>query len=94
MENRFEYKTKNLLLTNGILYFVVGILSTFSKEAYSWLAFLWWFGSIIWTYRYWSYRKHGFLNIDKTTIQINHANWKGIERINFEDIFNSINKET
>lgn len=76
----------NLLLTNGILFFVTGVLFASSKGMQDWQPYVWWAGSIIWTYRYLSYRKHGFLRVDSSTIQINHANWKGREVIHKQNI--------
>lgn len=86
MKNKFEYKMNNLLLTNGLLSLITGIQFAISKGIHNWQSCLWWVGSIIWTYRYISYRKHGYLKIDALAIQINHANWKGLIKINKKDI--------
>jgi len=86
MKNRFEYRINNLLLTNGILFLIAGIVFASSKGIQNWQPYAWWFGSIIWIYRYFSYQINGFLRIDSSQIQINHANWKGIEKINEADI--------
>jgi hypothetical protein len=86
MENRFEYRMNNILLTNGIFFLITGVLFATSKGMQNWQPYVWWAGSVIWTYRYFSYRKHGFLRVDSSAIQINHANWKGLEKINKTEI--------
>lgn len=86
MKNRFEYRFNNLWLTNGILFLIIGILFATSKGMHNWQPYVWWAGSVIWTYRYLSYRKYGYLKVDSSAIQINHANLKGLEVINKMDI--------
>ncbi len=76
----------NILLINGILFLITGVLYATSKGMQNWQPYVWWAGSVIWNYRYFSYRKLGFLRVDSSAIQINHANWKGLEKINKTDI--------
>ncbi len=76
----------NILLTNGILFLIVGVLYATSKGMKNWQAYVWWAGSAIWTYRYFSYRNNGFLMIDSFAVQINHSIWKGTEKISKTDI--------
>ena len=87
--NNFKKKYQgrtNLLLFNAIAYFLLGITFFFSEFFVNYLAFIWWGGSLLWAYRYRSLSKKGYIKIFENQISINHANWKGVEDIEFDII--------
>ncbi|WP_338793242.1 hypothetical protein [Bernardetia sp. MNP-M8] len=75
MNEKFKYRHNNLSLINGILFFFTGIIYAWSKSLYDWQPYVWWLGSIGWSYKYFSYHEY-FLLIDDEKISINRGLWK------------------
>ncbi|MFD1552965.1 hypothetical protein [Putridiphycobacter roseus] len=86
MEREFEFRRKNLLLAVGILFVLTGFLGWRNAGLQSILPYVWWIGGLIWIYRYWSFYRNGFLKVNEQMIQLNFANFRGIQQYRIVDI--------
>ena len=84
MNEKFKYRFNKLSLINGILFFFTGIAYAWSKGLYDWQAYVWWLGSIGWSYQYFLHREYSLL-IDDEKISINRGLW-GDKKILVNDI--------
>jgi len=86
MTRYFENDRAYWLIINFTLFAFVGLDNAMSNGLNSLTLFGWWFGSLIWFYRFWSFKKYGYLSFTDTNITINYANWQKIRTIELSEI--------
>lgn len=86
MTRYFENDRAYWLIINFTLYAFLGLDHAMSNGLNSLVPYGWWSGSLLWFYRFWSFKKHGYLSFTDSNITINYANWQKIRTIELSAI--------
>jgi len=81
----YQYESTGLLI-NGVLYSICTIGFYFSDSFGIYIAAIWLLGAALMFYRYWSLTTQGYIKFYQKSLEYNHANWNGIEKIPFSQI--------